>query len=215
LDSKFPNVFYLKATDPATASIALEARFEVKDRAELRLLLNMPDDELSGHAIYDLEPFLVETIVNAYGLSFEPGSMPVELHAWHDIDDYPYQVHTNRELLLMLAGTKPLAAFCDGYPRVHERDMFPEREQIMPQRMDDPIIEGQRIRRRFVLYALHGEEWRIDAYILLWKTADKSGWNEGFERMEGSLLGYEDWQNDFHMEQYRRHFKPGAKAKRK
>jgi hypothetical protein len=74
LNSKFPNVFYLRATDPATASIALEARFEVKDRSELRLLLDMPDDELLGHAIYDLEPFLVAKIANAYGLSFEPVS---------------------------------------------------------------------------------------------------------------------------------------------
>jgi hypothetical protein len=62
LDSQFPNVFYLKATDPATASTALEARFEVKDRAELRLLLDMPDDE---HAIYDLGPLLVAKIVDA------------------------------------------------------------------------------------------------------------------------------------------------------
>jgi hypothetical protein len=51
-----------------------------------------------------------------------------------------------------------------------------------------------------VLYALPREAWRIEAYLLLWKTAEKSGWNAGFERMEGSLLGYEDWQNDYHME---------------
>jgi hypothetical protein len=44
----------------------------------------------------------------------------------------------------------------------------------------------------------------MDAYLLLWKTAEKSGWNAGFERMEGSLLGYEDWQNDAHMELIRR-----------
>jgi hypothetical protein len=68
---------------------------------------------------------------------------------------------------------------------------------------------------RRVLYALRGEEWRIDAYILMRKTADKSGWNEGFERLEGSLLGYLDWQNDFHIEQYRRHFKPSAQDKMK
>jgi hypothetical protein len=42
----FPHAFLLKARDPATASIGLEARFEVKDRAELRALLEMPEDEL-------------------------------------------------------------------------------------------------------------------------------------------------------------------------
>jgi hypothetical protein len=24
-------------------------------------------------------------------------------------------------------------------------------------------------------------------------------WNEAFERMEGSLLGYKDWENDWHI----------------
>ena len=39
-------------------------------------------------------------------------------------------------------------------------------------------------------------EWRIDAYLLLHQTAIKTGWREGFERMEGSFLGYKEWQND-------------------
>jgi hypothetical protein len=43
-----------------------------------------------------------------------------------------------------------------------------------------------------VFYALPGQEWRIEALILLLKTAEVTGWNEGFERMERSLLGYED-----------------------
>ena len=50
MERSFPNVFLLKARDPATASIALEARFEIKDRAELRALLDMPDDELGDGA---------------------------------------------------------------------------------------------------------------------------------------------------------------------
>jgi hypothetical protein len=53
-----------------------------------------------------------------------------------------------------------------------------------------------------VLYALLGEEWRIDAYILLWDVAGKSGWNEGLERLEGRLLGYEVWQCDFQVKNY-------------
>jgi hypothetical protein len=63
-------------------------------------------------------------------------------------------------------------------------------------------VKGQRIGIRRVLYALPGEEWRIDAYLLLWKTAEKSGWNERFARLEGTLLGYEDWQNDYHIEHF-------------
>ena len=35
---------------------------------------------------------------------------------------------------------------------------------------------------------------------LLIDSAAKSGWSEGFERIQGSLLGYEDWQNDIFIE---------------
>jgi hypothetical protein len=78
-----------------------------------------------------------------------------------------------------------------------------KREVIEPPAADARPIKGQRRGSRRVLYALRGEEWRINAYLLLQKTASKSGWNEGFERMEGSLLGYEDWQNDFHIDEQR------------
>ena len=50
------------------------------------------------------------------------------------------------------------------------------------------------------MYALPDQEWRINAMLLLLDTADKSGWSEGFERMQGSLLGYEEWQNDIFIE---------------
>jgi hypothetical protein len=30
----------------------------------------------------------------------------------------------------------------------------------------------------------------------LYKTAAKANWNEGLERLEGTLLGYEEWQDD-------------------
>jgi hypothetical protein len=92
----FPNAFLLKARDPATASIGLEARFDVKDRAELRALLEMPADELEDGAVYDLDSYDVAKIVRHHSLSFEPGSMPVELHPWHPNDDRPYRVHTER-----------------------------------------------------------------------------------------------------------------------
>jgi hypothetical protein len=207
------NRYVLEAIDPATASIALEARFEVKTRSELRLLLDMPDDELTDHASYDLKPFLVAKIVSYYGLSFEPGSMPVKLHPWHPIYDLPYKVHTGRELAMMLAGTKPLAVFSDAYPKHHDFDNIPEREfephvragriikreHIEPPGPDDPVINGQPIGARRVLYALPGEEWRIDAYLQLWGTCKKTGWTAEMEREEGTLLGYEDWQNDIHM----------------
>jgi hypothetical protein len=114
----------------------------------------------------------------------------------------------------MLAGSKPMSAFVDDHPALHGLYIIPERqfepyvaagriakrEMIDPPGEDAPVVRGQRIGSRRVLYALPAEVWRIEAYLLLWRTAEKAGWNEGFERMEGSLLGYEDWQNDVHIE---------------
>ena len=85
----------------------MEVRFEINNRAELRQLLDMDNDDLKDNVSYDLEASEVARIVNWYGVLFESGSMPVVLEPWHPLDDRPYQVHTNRELALMLAGSKP------------------------------------------------------------------------------------------------------------
>ncbi len=153
--------------------------------------------------------------------------LDVLLVPWHPIHDLPYQVHTDRELALMLAGKKPLAAFSETYPGVEaERGLIPEdafhphvesgrivkREHISPPNEKSPKLKGQRLGTRRVLYALPGEEWRIDAYLLLWKTAEKAGWGEGFERLEGSLLGYEEWQNDAFIEWKKKRYQAASIA---
>ena len=207
-------VFVLRAIDPATASIADEARFEIADAAALCALLQKALSDFDPHAVYELDPEDVTVLVQHFHLDFDADAVAVELHPWHPNDDLPYRVHTGRELALMLAGTKPLAAFCDEYPSLHGGKVIPEREfephvaagrivkreDITPPGRDAPLVRGQRLGTRRVLYALSSEAWRIEAYLLLWKTAEKSGWNAGFERMEGSLLGYEDWQNDYYIE---------------
>jgi hypothetical protein len=106
----------------------MEVRFEINNRAELRQLLDMDNDDLKDNVSYDLEASEVARIVNWYGVLFESGSMPVVLEPWHPLDDRPYQVHTNRELALMLAGSKPLAAFVDVHPSVDGAFGIPERE---------------------------------------------------------------------------------------
>ena len=50
---------------------------------------------------------------------------------------------------------------------------------------------------RQVFYARCGEEWRIDAFMLLWQQLDHGSWNETLERLHGALLGYTDEQNDW------------------
>jgi hypothetical protein len=66
-----------------------------------------------------------------------------------------------------------------------------------------PVANGSAKGIRRVLYALPGEEWRMDAYLKLWETSKKTGWTAALEREEGTLLGYEEWQNDLHMKGWR------------
>ncbi len=118
---------------------------------------------------------------------------------------YPYPIHTNRELELMLEGKKPLAAFVDVHPQNHDAEVIPEKD-FAPYVEKGTFVKREHITiglphgTRRVLYAVPSEEWRINAYLLLFEIAEKAGWSEGFERMEGRLLGYEEWQNDFHIE---------------
>ena len=55
---------------------------------------------------------------------------------------------------------------------------------------------------REVCYTIKGEEWRVDAWKLISAASKKSGWNETFERLEGMLFGYTEWQMDWWMEQW-------------
>ncbi len=120
----------------------------------------------------------------------------------------PYLRHTGYELALMLDGRKKLTKMSDGYPP----DSFPGEERfdrwvqegklhketvIEPFEDSSLLFEGLRT----VYFTPKGEEWRIAATKLLWRAAEAAGgWNEYFERLEGMLFGYEDWQNDWWIE---------------
>lgn len=135
----------------------------------------------------------------------------------NDSETVPYEVHTNRELEFMLHRGKPLAHFCDAYPSEPDEEIFPERRfapyvesgkftklefvEVLwgPPLKDHPHVRGI----RHLFYARAGEAWRIDAYITMMFAAAKAGWSEGFERLQGSLLGYEEWQIDAHLERLR------------
>jgi hypothetical protein len=203
--------FILQAIDPATESIATEAIFETSDILEFCKLAGIDCENFALNRVLNLDPAAVERITKRYAVAYDAQSMDTVLVPWHPIHELPYQVHTHRELALMLVGKKPLSAFSEAYPSLdEERGLIPEkafqkhvdsgrivkREHISQPNENSPKFKGQRLATRRVLYALPGEQWRIDAYLLLWKTAEKVGWGEGFERLEGSLLGYEDWEND-------------------
>jgi|SRR5580700_2638856 hypothetical protein len=113
--------------------------------------------------------------------------------------------HTGNELKLMLQETKPLSMFYDD-ANVGEKDclipteefdkfvalgIFKKAEQIFDLAFDPSISRHQRV--RYVLYCLKGEEWRMNAMFLALKTRMAvDGYDEGIERIIGSLLGYPD-----------------------
>jgi len=146
----------------------------------------------------------------AFGLGVLPDEFYVAIESWQDFDDSPYEVHTRRELRLMQAGTKPMAVFSDVYPADANPWIFPE-DVFDPHVRSGRIVQREYIElcepqlpapfrgMRVLIYALAHEAWRIDAYIMMRSTASRSGWNEGFERLEGALLGYEEWQTDEHL----------------
>ena len=117
----------------------------------------------------------------------------------------------------MLERGKPLAHFSDAYPSDPDGEIFPElafapyvqagkfvkRELVELLREPPPKNHPEILGIRHVFYARPSEAWRIDAYITMLAAAAKAGWSEGFERLEGSLLGYEEWQTDLHLERLR------------
>ena len=121
-----------------------------------------------------------------------------------------YELHTGRELEFMLERGKPLAHFHDAYPAEPNEDIFPI-EAFAPYVADGTfecrdfvdLLTGSRAKShphvrgiRHLFFARPSEEWRIDEYIILLRTSERSGWSELLERREGRLLGYSDAECD-------------------
>lgn len=203
--------FVLEAIDAVTECPTIEATFDLADVAELCSIIDPEATDIPIGALYELDEHDVEQIKAHFSVQFNQGPLAVRLRSWHPLDELPYKVHTGRELALMLNGTKPLAVFWDQYPANLDVEEIPERlfepyvaagrfvklEYVVPVDRITTLDGGA---LRIVLYAAAGQEWRINAYILLYQIAAKVGWSEGFERMQGSLLGYEEWQNDVFIE---------------
>lgn len=192
--------FILETIDAETACRANSFPVEVPDSSVVSSLLG--DDDFDANVQYELGPQDTARFSTHFGLPVEE-SVSAILRARHWLDDLPYEVHTGRELALMLRGVKPFAAFSEEYPLLGNDSVIPE------QLFDRHVVAGRFVKReyvktrilgghrtRYILYARPDEAWRIDAYILLWHTGQATGWNESLERMEGFLLGYEEWQTN-------------------
>jgi hypothetical protein len=134
-----------------------------------------------------------------------------------DVSDLPYELHTGREMELMLRGTKPLAHFYDEHPAEPCEEIIPE-EAFAPyvrsgvfetlefvELLNRPLQTSHTHVKgiRHVFYALPAEAWRIDAYVEMQLRLAPAGWSLELERLQGRLLGYEDWQTEIHLEQWR------------
>jgi hypothetical protein len=207
--------FIVQALDPHHGCPVIEALFEVTNLDELRGLLGAcahDDPELIGAYSLD-EPDLIK-LNERYGLAFDPGGREIQLCPWHSLRVVPYLVHTGYELPLMLEGRKPFSYFAQEYPPHHHfgeeyfevyvsKGVIQKRVELQPfpaplRGKDSRAFEGI----RSVFYTLNGEEWRIPAWKLIRSAAQKSRWNADFERLEGMLLGYEEWQNDWWIANY-------------
>lgn len=219
-----PHRFILQAFDPDYGHPAFETMFVVERMEELQALLGAAADEdreLEMH--YTLDPGDLDAINRRFGLAFDPGGRVTRLTKWTGIRKPPYLVHTGFELVLMIDGRKPFTRMSDCYPphQYYDEDLFDrhvalgvlhKEVQLEPfaepvRYPDGRILEGLRT----VYYTLKGEEWRIAAWKLVSEASRKSGWNDSFERLEGMLLGYDEWQNDWWAEHRRLNHQPFGK----
>lgn len=198
--------FILSALDPDLDCPWLQIRFQTADFEKLCQCARIDlqhDPELDRD--YLLTPTEVVTVCKAFGIEFEHGSREAFLHkhTGHG-DDIPYLIHTGYELALMVQGRKPYAfiefdsANVRSVTRKARFDSYVARGVL---RSHEEIFDaggqpGRRIGR--TLYAVAGEEWRIPAAELIRLNINSEG--DGFEnmvRLQGALLGYERWQNDW------------------
>jgi hypothetical protein len=210
--------FILQALDPDYGHAAFETLFAVERPEELRALLGAAAaDDPALEMFYTLDPADIAAINRHFDLAFDPEGRQATLYKWTRSRDIPYLVHTNYELALMIEGRKQFARMGgDYYPpdRHKDEELFDrcvaqgllhkevelEKFAELLRLKDGRVFEGFRT----VYYTRKGEEWRIPAWKLVSKASGKSGWNEHFERLEGMLFGYEDWQNDWWIENLRK-----------
>jgi hypothetical protein len=202
--------FFLQAIDAELGCPVLEAAFDVDDLDDLRALLGLgvdEDPELRG--LYAIDAHELAAISRRFGVTFDPEDHDVYLERWHFLRAVPYLVHTGYELPLLLDGTKKFARMGAAYPphRHHGEERFDRyvaegllHKEVSLEPFPEPytlkdgrVIEG----RRDAYYTPKGEEWRIRAWKLIFAASRKSEWNEDFERIEGMLYGYEEWQIDW------------------
>lgn len=156
-------------------------------------------------SFFFLEGEVKNKVENLFEIDLSRENCAASLISWSASDGLPYRTHSGRELILMKEGLKPLSVFTSMVPA-------PPGALALPTYLFADFVSSGRILTRtycklldknplfngleVVLYATPAEAWRLDAYILVRATARKLGWSEPLVRMEGTLLGYSEWQNN-------------------
>jgi hypothetical protein len=186
-----------------------QTRFHVADIEVLRAILreDADQDPELRHLYYPDDDQLTKLVAHL-GVKFDrsefkPTDLTVELFRWEPLNEAPYLIHTRYELPLLLEGRKKLARMTHAYPPMtfdgeHRFDYWVGAGTLHRKVIIEPFDVPAKgyLGTRTVLYTPKGEEWRIPTHNLIWR-ASAEGWNETFERHEGMLFGYEDWQCDW------------------
>jgi hypothetical protein len=140
------------------------------------------------------------------------GHVPPPEEIFHrDHINVPYLIHSGYELPLLLDGRKEFARVSGFfYPPMtfdgkHCFDDWVAEGLLHREEVLEPFDSPFRgyLGRRTVYYTQKGQEWRIPAWKQIKEASGKSGgWNENFERLDGMLFGYEDWQNDWWIDRF-------------
>ena len=202
--------FILCAFDLERLCPVLAARFEANPDLLHEVLEIEKDYDPDLLESYLLNSSELSAVISRFSVPFDPSPLRFpELEFWlqkknPDASEFPYLGHMGFELPLLLDGQKKLANMYAPYPPMtfDDEERFEywvargalHREEILKP-FEEPVHGYEGIRT--VYYTQKGKEWRIPAMQLIWQAAQESGgWNEYFERLEGMLYGYTDFEND-------------------
>lgn len=201
--------FYIQVVD-TESYLAIEerhiGRFTIKEMAD-RLGCDVNIFGEKGDLPWEYD--LTGKANTLFGVAAGSDNTDIMMVSWSESDGLPYRTHGGREFLLMKEKAKPLSVFTSTIPNYSGAIQMPERlfdgmveaghlvkNKYCEAIHDNPVVSGIEV----LMYALPSEEWRINAYALLRSVARKMGWSKELTRLEGSLLGYSEWQNDAFLE---------------
>lgn len=116
--------YVIELSDEATGEIADVLVLETERSDELLAMIG--SDRLPAGDSIPLSVSDVEVIVAGFELAVPEVLLDGWLRVWSFMDELPYAIHARRELRLMLAGEKPLAAFVDDTPEMPDNGIVPE-----------------------------------------------------------------------------------------